>query len=177
MPGTTGTPARMRRLASRGLAPHQRNRFGRGADEGQLRVPAGASEGRILREEAIAGMDGIRTGAPRRIEQGLDPQVTLRRLTRTDVKCLIGLADVTRIPIAVRVDRDRRQAQFAARPDDPDSNLAAVGDQNFHEAQERRAGHSQPLGQLGHLTRNCSRLKFKAKVLKFEVRKVRTLEL
>ena len=59
----------------------------------------------------------------------VDAKIALRRLTRADVDGLVGFAHVPRAAIAVRIHGDRPQPHFAARPDDPDGDLAAVGNE------------------------------------------------
>src|SRR5512135_738755 len=47
------------------LVPHQANRVGVRTDEGEARGADARGEVRVLRQKAIAGMDRVRTGAPR----------------------------------------------------------------------------------------------------------------
>jgi hypothetical protein len=103
-----------------------------GTDEGQLRVAARGREAGVLGEEAVARMDGGRAGAPRHIDDAIDVQVALRGLAWAEVEGLVSLADVTRLPVAVREHGDGRDAHFTARTNDPDGDLAAVGNQDFH---------------------------------------------
>ena len=63
----------------------------------------------------------------------LDRQVALFGRGRTDPLGAIGQAHVQGAPIGVRVHRDRLDAQLAARADDADGNLAAIGDQDAAE--------------------------------------------
>ena len=100
-----------RRVARRGLAAHQRDRFGRGADERQPGIAARARERRVLGEEAVARMHGVGARAARRVDDRVDAKVALRGLARADVHGLIGVAHVPRVAVAVRVHRDRRDAQ------------------------------------------------------------------
>ena len=91
-------------------------------------------ERRVLREEPVAGVDRVGAGPARGVDDGVDAQVALRGRARADVDRLVGFAHVPRVAIAVGVDGDRRQAHLAARADDPDGDLAAVGDQDFHRS-------------------------------------------
>ena len=50
---------------------HRGNRFGRRADEDPPFVPAGLRESRVLREEAIAGMNGLGARTPGHVEDGV----------------------------------------------------------------------------------------------------------
>jgi hypothetical protein len=53
------------------------------------------------------------------------------------VKRLVGFAHVARVAITIGEDGDGRQPHFTACPDDPDGDFAAVGDEDFHEAQSQ----------------------------------------
>ena len=77
-------------------------------------------------------MHRVGPGSARDVENGLDVEVTAGRLVGPEVERLIGLAHVARRAIAVGVDGDGRQPHFAARANDSDGDLAAVGDEDFH---------------------------------------------
>ena len=49
------------RLLGCDLVAHRLDDLGAGTDEDQARLLAGAGEGRVLRQEAVAGVDGLRT--------------------------------------------------------------------------------------------------------------------
>ena len=51
----------------------------------------------------------------------------------------VGLGDVAGVGVGVAVDGDRADAHLAQRADDPDRDLAAVGDQNGVEESESDA--------------------------------------
>ena len=57
--GNAGTPAASRRLACRDLVAHQADRLGARADEDQAGAAHRVGEAGILREKAVAGMDGV----------------------------------------------------------------------------------------------------------------------
>ncbi len=124
-----------RGAASGRLAAHQRDRLGRGSDERQARVTARAGEGGVLGEEPVAGMHRGGAGAARRVDNRVDSQVAACRLAGPDMDGLIRLANVARVTIAVGVDGDRRDRHLAARASDAHSDLAAVGNQDFHRSQ------------------------------------------
>jgi hypothetical protein len=140
-----------RRAAGGGLAAHERDRFGRGADERQAGVAARARERRVLGQESVARVDGVRAGPARGVEDGVNPEVAADRLARADVQRLVGLADVAGVAIAIGIDGDGGQSHLAAGANDPDGDLAAVGDQNFHETwlQGRKKAGS-PVVRLGY---------------------------
>ncbi len=132
MPGTTGTPARMATARARGLAAHGRDRFWGRTDERQAGVAAGARERRVLGQEPVAGMHRVGARPARDVEDRVDVEVAAGRLVRTEVEGLMRLAHVARGAVAVGIDGDGRQPQFAARANDPNGDLAAVGDEDFH---------------------------------------------
>ena len=103
---------------------------------------AGARECGVLGEESVARVDGVSTGPLCGVDDPLNGEIALRSLTGADVKRLIGVENVPRRTIAVRVHRDRAQAHLATRPDNPDGDLAAVGNENFHETRQAGAGRT-----------------------------------
>ena len=105
VPGTTGTPARDRRLPRGGLAAHQRDRFGRRPDEGQPGVAARGGEVLVLGEEAVAGMHRVGARLPRGVDDRVDAQVALARRVRPDRPRLVRQPHVQRRAIAVGIDR------------------------------------------------------------------------
>ena len=76
-------------------------------------------------------MNGVGAGAACRIDDAIDPQVTVGRRVASDRHRLVCHPHVTRGAIALGIDGDRRDAHLAARADDPDRDLAAVRDQNL----------------------------------------------
>jgi hypothetical protein len=80
-------------------------------------------------------MDRVGAGFFRRVDQPIDPQVAFTRRARTNQAGFIGIAHVQRGAVALRVHRDRRQAELAAGARDPDGDLAAVGDQNLFQSE------------------------------------------
>src|SRR4029079_4896401 len=59
-------------------------------------------------------------------------EITLARRIPAQVIRLIRVANVRRSAIAIRVNRDRCQPQIPTSAHDPDSDLAAIGDQHLH---------------------------------------------
>ena len=52
---------------------------------------------------------------------------------RADAMCLVGVPRVDRVLVGVGVDGRGRDPQLLAGPEDPDRDLAAVGDQDSQE--------------------------------------------
>ena len=98
----------------------------------------GASERRILRQEPVAGMDRLRPGAARGIDDGVDRQVRVARRRRADPLRTVGQPHMERVDIGIRMHRDRADAQLPAGADHADRDLSAVRDQ---QTLERRCRH------------------------------------
>ena len=77
-------------------------------------------------------MDRVGAGAARDVEDRVDVEIAAGGLVRPEVEGLMRLAHVARGAIAVGIDGDGRQPHLAARANDPDGDLAAVGDEDFH---------------------------------------------
>ena len=92
-------------------------------------------EPRVLAEETVAGVDRLRAGAARGLDDGVLLQVALDGRRRTEPDGGVGLRHVGRVAIGVRVDGDRRHAHPPQRPDDPAGDGAAVGDEDPGEHQ------------------------------------------
>ena len=116
-----------------GLAAHLAHRRARGPDEHQAGRGDGIGEVGVLRQEAVAGMDGLRTGFPGRRDDGVAAQVAVRRARPADQVGLVGLAYVLGIGVRLGVHRDGADAESTAGTDDTAGDLAAVGDQDFRE--------------------------------------------
>jgi hypothetical protein len=129
----------LHRRACRRLRAHQLDRGAGRADPGQPRVLDGAREGRVLGEEPVPGMDRLRAGAGRGLQDPLHEEVALGGRPRTDQVGLVRDPDVQRVAVGLRVDRDRSDPELAERPEDPDGDLAAVRDEDFGEGRHRGA--------------------------------------
>jgi hypothetical protein len=105
----------------------------RRTDEDKTGPGAGLRERGVLREKAVAGMDGVRARELCGRQQGIDIQITVLCWRRPDADSLIGLPPMQRIGIRIAVDRDRAIAESSGRADDAAGDLAAIGDQDFAE--------------------------------------------
>ena len=72
-------------------------------------------------------------GALRGLDERLDLQIALGRRRRADQVRLVGVRDVERAAVGLRVDGDRAEPELAQRAEDADRDLTAVGDQNLVE--------------------------------------------
>ena len=126
--GRPGGGDRSRLVAGQG--EHARVR----ADERDARVSARLGQGRVLRQEAVAGVDGI--GA--RLDGGLDDQPGVevgphRMPGLADLVRLVGLEPVLGIAVLVGEHRHRLGAELVGGAEGADRDLAAVGHQNLRE--------------------------------------------
>ena len=138
-------PDRPREPARPELVAERLDDRGRRADEHEPGLLDGPGERRALGEEPVAGMDRLGAGRPRGLDDRVDAEVALgrRRAGRSGPR--VGQPDVQGVGVGVAVDGDRFHAEFVAGPDDPDGDLAAVGDQ---DATEWRTGRRHRRGRV-----------------------------
>src|SRR5581483_4427353 len=121
------------RLPCDRLIPHLLHDGGGRPDELQAARFAGFGEAGALREEADAGMDGVRAGDVRRADDVGRVQVAVFGSGRADADGLIGQMHVQGLGIGGRMHRDRLDLEFLARPNDPHGDLAAISYQYLFE--------------------------------------------
>ena len=139
-PGTTGTPRARPGAWPRSSSPCCAMASGGGpTNTSDASRHAGGERG-VLGEKAIAWVDGLGARAAGRVDDGARRQVALLAAGGPMRSARSADADVQGAPIGVRVHRDRLDTQLAARADDADGNLAAIGDQDAaeHEAGKHR---------------------------------------
>ncbi len=129
------------RLLGPDLVAHQLDGLGGRADEDQPGVRAGAGEGGVLGEEAVARMDCLGAGPGGRVQQPFHGQIALGGRGRTDPYGGVGLPHVPGVGVRVAEDGDRADAEGAQRTDDTDRDLAAVGDEHGVEIGGHCWGH------------------------------------
>ena len=127
--GSCGTPAACHPALRLELRAHRRDRLGRRPDEQEPRVAAGPGEGRVLREEAVARVHGVRAGAPRGAGDRVDAQVRLGGRRAAERHREVRLAHEGRAAVGLREDGDGLDAHRAARALDAPRDLASVRDQ------------------------------------------------
>src|SRR5699024_8654148 len=110
------------------LVAHGLDRRGGRADEHQPGRLAGAGEAGAFGEETVAGVHG--SGAAGK--GGGDERVPVE--VGVDAQRAVGGGDVRGVGVLVGVDGDRGQAERAQGAQDPQRDLAAVGDQHRVEA-------------------------------------------
>jgi len=78
-------------------------------------------------------VDGLGSRPVRRLDDPLLVQVARRGRPGTEQPGFVGEANVQGAPVSFRVDGDRADPELAERAEDPDCDLAAVGDEHFRE--------------------------------------------
>src|SRR5690606_14975918 len=113
------------------LVAHSLDSLRRRPDPDISRRLHGAGKARILGEQAIARMYGVRAAPFHDVENGVDLEITLADRWRPDLECLIGEADMQRVPVRFRIDGNGPNSHRAAGAYDTAGDLAAVGDQQL----------------------------------------------
>src|SRR5439155_23200947 len=106
---------------------------GRRADEREAGASHRLRKVGALAQEAVAGMDGVGPGPPRRRHQGLGVEVGARGVRGADEHRRVRFPEMERIPIRLGVDRDRRNAHDPARAGHAHGDLTPVGNEDLAE--------------------------------------------
>ena len=101
------------------------------ADPDQPGVEDRLGEPGVLGQKAIAWVYRVRAGSRRHVDELVDAQVRLGGRVTAESVGLVGEASMRRLAVRVGVDGDAAQPGVAARPDDPDRDLAPVGDKDL----------------------------------------------
>ena len=91
---------------------------------------AGLGEIGVLRKKAVAGVDALRPGSARDLDQLVDVEIALARRRRPDRIGLVAGAHMQRARIGVGIDRDRPQPQASRGARNAHRDLAAISDQD-----------------------------------------------
>ena len=92
---------------------------------------------RILGEEAVAGVDRVGVDDFGGRNDVGDVEVAVGGRRRADADRFVGEADVHRVGVGGRMDRDRLDAHFVAGAMDAQRDLAAIGDQQLLDRHRR----------------------------------------
>ena len=131
------------------LAAHRLDRCRLRADEDEAGLRAGLCEPRVLREEAVARVDGLRAGAACRLDDGVAAQVALPRRRGTDRVGLVGRGHVQRVGVRLGVDGHGGDTHAARGGDDAAGDLAPVGDQDLVEHPRHILNRPKRVGSIG----------------------------
>ena len=117
------------------LSPSCSEQFGPRADEEDSGLFAGAGQIGVFRKETVAGMNGIDLPILRQRDQCVDIEIRADRLAgMADEIGLVGLQPVQGEPVLVGIDGDGPNAQLVPRPEDPDGDFTAIGDEKSSDA-------------------------------------------
>ena len=111
------------------LRSHRPDGGGRRADEGDPARFARFGEVGVFGEEAVAGMDRVRSGAPRRVQDRLGVEIALAGRGRADPVRLVRRRDVQGVRVCVRVHGDAPDAEPPCGTTHPAGDLAPVRDE------------------------------------------------
>ena len=116
-----------------GFRSHGAHRAGWWADEDDPRRGAGFGEGRIFRQEAVAGMNRLGAGGAGSFDDAGNVQIAVARRGRPDRVGSVRGLDVQRVGVGFGIDRDRLDPQPSGGPDDAAGDFASVGNQQGAE--------------------------------------------
>ena len=129
LPERTGTPASVARARAATLSPSRSRSSGRGPTKTIPASGAGPGELGVLGQEAVAGVDRVDLLLLRQLDDRLDVQVAADRLAGlAHLVGLVGLEPVQGEPVLVGIDGHGADAQLVGRAEDPDGDLAPIGD-------------------------------------------------
>src|SRR5664280_139804 len=122
--------------------------FGRGTDECQAVGPDDLGEALVLRQETVAGVDGVAAGDDRGGNDCGRGEVAALGVGRPDADGLVGQLSGQAFAIGLAVGDDGADAESPAGAQDPQRDLAAVGNQDLaeHQAFPATATASGPAG-------------------------------
>ena len=118
-------------VPGRHLVAEALDRVGARTDPGQTGTDDRACEIGVLRQEAVARVNGVGSRAPRHGEQLVDDEVGLGARRAVEAVGLIRETGVQRIPVLVGIDGDRGDAAVPGRTNDSDGDLAPIGDEDL----------------------------------------------
>ena len=87
----------------------------------------------VLRQKTIARVDGLGMGGNGRADNALGVQIAFLGFRFANTDSLISQRHMQGFPVGFGIHRHSGDAHFLTGPDDPDGDLAPVGDQNFRE--------------------------------------------
>ncbi|CAB4934047.1 unannotated protein [freshwater metagenome] len=102
----------------------------RGPNESDASSRTGFSQVDILREEAVARVQCLRTGLQRGFDYAINAQITFCGRCRADANSNIGFAHEGSIGICIAIDRDGRDAHRTQCTNDAGGNLATISNEN-----------------------------------------------
>ena len=124
---------RLHRVLGDGLVAHLLDGARRRPDPADAARHHGLGELRVLGQESVAGMDGLRARDFGRGNDAIEIEVALAGEVGPDTDGLIGEANVQRLGVGFAVDGDGLDPHFVARAHHAQRDLAPVGDEDLLE--------------------------------------------
>jgi len=124
--------------AGRRLVSAPAHRIRAGSDERDTRLDAGLRELGALRDEPVAGVERVAARALGGCDQAADVEVALGRARGPDADDAVGELRGEAPTVGVRHDEHRLEPLVEAGAQDPDGDLATVGDQDTRDAAQLR---------------------------------------
>jgi len=97
--GGQGHAGRLHQLFRLRLGAHGADRLQRRADEDKVRFRAGAAKSLVLRQKAVAGMDGLRAGPLGRRDDFFRDEIGVARRRRADADGFVGKPNVAGVGV------------------------------------------------------------------------------
>ena len=122
--------------------PHRPDGVRRRADEDEAGAGRALREFGVLGEEAVAGMNGLRAGAPRRVDERVDIEIARLRPRRADAHALVCRPHMGRARVRLGMHGDDAKPHAPGGRGDAAGDLAPIGDQQppEHDASIPRNG-------------------------------------
>ena len=115
------------------LVAHDADMLGRRADEGDVVGGQDVGELGVLRQEAVARMDGVGAGDLAGGDDLVDVEIGVARRRRADADAFVGEPDMHGVGVGGRMHHHRLDAELLGGAQHAKGDLAAVGDQDFLE--------------------------------------------
>ncbi|EXI74568.1 MAG: hypothetical protein AW07_01799 [Candidatus Accumulibacter sp. SK-11] len=128
--GRQGHAGRREQILRRRLRAHGTDRCCRRTDEGDSGGCTGIGKGVVLRQEAVARVNGLRATACGGLENSLADEVRLTCRRRADAHRFVGQPDMACVGVGLGIDGNGTHPHAAGRPDHAAGDLAAVGNQD-----------------------------------------------
>ena len=139
MPAYGGHAGLVRQAPGGGLRAEPFHRSGRGANERDARIRAGArANAGFSDEKAIARMDRVALGGARNRENFLDGEIAFARRCRTDGISFVGEANVKARAVDIAIDGHGAHTEFPTGALDAHGDLTSVGDQELSKHSKRK---------------------------------------
>ena len=85
----------------------------------------------IFRQKTVAGVNGLRSSQKGGADDLIFVQIAVGGFRAADAETLVSQRHMKGFPVCLGIHRHRGDAHFLAGPDNADSDLAPVGDEDF----------------------------------------------